>query len=465
MSKFLLLLSCVHTCASVGNSGKCAHDASAKALTHALLEEGYEAYKEIECIPAYLFAEGGGGKDVELSGKLISLVYIEKSAFFKFEGKITWTADCPNLKEVGTGAFDSASNIDSTLTFGGTLKSLERIKYAAFAFFKGKITFNAACANLKEVGNYAFMGLTAASTVVLNNAPRLETIGVKAFDSSKGNVQVVGEYARLRFIGAKAFGNAVNSASRVEVKCASDGGLEVDSSAFDGFGATRVEAGEQIGCMPTTTSSTSSSSTTTFTQFTATTATTVTETATTPTTPTTTTTATALASTTARLQANDECDPSNDGCDKAKNLVCVLEDYTCRYGIAEESTYEKKSSVGAIVGSALGGVAFLIVFGSVAYCCGQRESAVKEVRRRAEPLRTRNQQPDVPQPAYGQTVVQNPTFDDSPAPAYAEIDEEPVYEPAVPGREIIYDQGRLAGARDHVLRDKRLSQQLANSYA
>lgn len=128
---------------------------------------------------------------------------------------------------------------------------------------------------------------------------------------------------------------------------------------------------------------------------------------------------------------------------------------------AEESTDERSSSVGAIAGGAVGVVVFMAVLVFVAYRCGRKKD-LEEVRRRAEPPSARNQRPGVPQPAYGQTTMQNPTFD---APAYVEIDEEPAYEPAVPGREIVYDQGRLAGARDHALRDKRVSQQLRNSHA
>ena len=120
--------------------------------------------------------------------------------------------------------------------------------------------------------------------------------------------------------------------------------------------------------------------------------------------------------------------------------------------------------VGGIAGGAVGGAVFLIIFGVLVYRCG-RKKELEEVRRRSPPPGARNQRRGVPQQAYGETTMQNPTFDDSPAPAYAEVDEEPAYESAVPGRAIIYAQGRLAGARDHTLRDKRLSQQLANSHA
>eukprot|EP00729_Bicosta_minor_P023923 gene23923-15290_t len=131
---------------------------------------------------------------------------------------------------------------------------------------------------------------------------------------------------------------------------------------------------------------------------------------------------------------------------------------------AEESGQGKMIHVGGIAGGAVGGAVFLIIFGVLVYRCG-RKKELEEVRRRAPPPGARNQRRGVPQQAYGETTMQNPTFDDSPAPAYAEVDEEPAYESAVPGRAIIYAQGRLAGARDHTLRDKRLSQQLANSHA
>lgn len=189
---------------------------------------------------------------------------------------------------------------------------------------------------------------------------------------------------------------------------------------------------------------------------------------------TTATTTSITTSTTTRLQVNDDCDPLNDNCDKAKNLVCSLEVYECRYGTtstaitatiasAEESGQEETSNVGGIAGGAFGGAVFLTIFGVLVYRCGRKD--LEEVRRRAPPPGARNQRRGVPQQAYGEATMQNPTFDDSPVPAYAEVDEEPAYVPAVPGRATIYDQGRLAGARDHSLRDKRLSQQLANSHA
>lgn len=197
-------------------------------------------------------------------------------------------------------------------------------------------------------------------------------------------------------------------------------------------------------------------------------------------------------STTMRLQVNDECSPLNDICDKAKKLVCSMEVYKCRYGttttaivaavstadstvttttaitattaLAEESGQEEMSNVGGIAGGAVGVAGFLTIFGVLMYRCG-RKKVLEEVRRRAPPPGARNQRRGVPQKAYGEATTQNPTFDDSPAPAYAEVDEEPAYVTAVPGRATIYDQGHLAGAGDHALRDKRLSQQLANSYA
>lgn len=56
MRKVILLLACVQKCASqIYTAGKCAHDPTAKALTHELLAQGYEAYKDIECIPMFLF--------------------------------------------------------------------------------------------------------------------------------------------------------------------------------------------------------------------------------------------------------------------------------------------------------------------------------------------------------------------------------------------------------------------------
>lgn len=158
---------------------------------------------------------------------------------------------------------------------------------------------------------------------------------------------------------------------------------------------------------------------------------------------------------------NDECDPLNDGCDKTKNLVCVLEDYKCRYRI-EESTDEKKSNTGAIVGGALGGLVLLVVFGIVVYRCGQRKNHLKEVRARVRPPTARNQ-PDVHPAPYGETTYRNPAYDvasQEAPPNYAEIPEETTYEEADPKRPSLYDRGFLPGSKSHELRDKRLSQQV-----
>lgn len=123
-----------------------------------------------------------------------------------------------------------------------------------------------------------------------------------------------------------------------------------------------------------------------------------------------------------------------------------------------------------------GSLAGLLAVRSSWLCCSricclpmrQKKKKLEEVRRRAPPPGVRNQgnqRRGVPQQAYGEATIHNPTFDDSPAPASAEVDAESAYVPAVPGRAIVYDQGRLAGARNHALRDKWLSQQLANSHA
>lgn len=189
----------------------------------------------------------------------------------------------------------------------------------------------------------------------------------------------------------------------------------------------------------------------------------------------TTTSTTITTTTTTRLQVNDDCDPLADVCDKAKNLVCSLDVYECRYGTistaittttvsAEESGQEETSNLGGIAGGTVGGAVCLAVLVFVAYRCG-RKKELEEVRRRAPPPGARNQRRGVPRQAYGEATTQNPTFDNSLAPVYAEVDEEPAYVTAVPGRATVYDQGHLAGARDHALRDKRLSQQLANSQA
>lgn len=97
------------------------------------------------------------------------------------------------------------------------------------------------------------------------------------------------------------------------------------------------------------------------------------------TTTTSTSTSTTMTSTSATwLQVTDRCDPLNDSCDKAKNLVCSLEVYECQYGTTsteesiEDSTItsttanttapaeESLSVVGVPNYSVLGAMAFVI---------------------------------------------------------------------------------------------------------
>jgi hypothetical protein len=179
------------------------------------------------------------------------------------------------------------------------------------------------------------------------------------------------------------------------------------------------------------------------------------------------------------LKVNDKCDPLADVCDKAKNLVCSSDVYECRYGTStttitsvedsstpapttttasvEESGEEKKSNVRAVnvVVGVVGGLVFLVILSVVVHRWTRKD--LGEVRARTRQPRTRNQQPGVPY----RTTTQNPTYDRASQEAnYAEILEESAYVQADPNRPEFYDKGHLAGARDHALRVKRLSQQL-----
>jgi hypothetical protein len=139
--------------------------------------------------------------------------------------------------------------------------------------------------------------------------------------------------------------------------------------------------------------------------------------------------------------------------------VCSLDVYECRYKVAEESPEEKKSNVGPIVGGALGGLVFLVALVFAGYrCCRKRD--LDEVRARARRPNAPAQQPDLHKP-YGKTTYRNPAYNVATLEdTYAEIAEDPAYEQSDPNRPGLYDKGFLPGARDHALRDKRLSQQL-----
>ena len=339
-------------------TGECA-GGSGLALTHDMLEQGYEAYKDIVCIPAYQFCQSPNndkcdveryaGKDVKIEGKLESLLYIERAAFNWFTGKVTWTAECPNLKEVGEDAFSDEKD--------------------------------------------------AGSKVILSNAALLESIDQYAFKDFSGIIEVVGSFSRLKDIGLRAFFSAFNSGSRIEIKCRSDGGLTVDQS-FDDFGGTHIPGGEQIACSDTTTTTTITTTTTTTTitvttttTFTATTITTTTTSITTTTTNTTTTaTVTTTTTTTTALPVNAQCDPHNDQCDSTKNLFCQpTPPYQCVYRTTTATattltttatTKPKPIGLPMFVYGTIGGGALLIVLGIIfAYCCF-RQQKLKRLRSR-----------------------------------------------------------------------------------
>ena len=97
----------------------------------------------------------------------------------------------------------------------------------------------------------------------------------------------------------------------------------------------------------------------------------------------------------------------------------------------------------------------MVILSVVVHRCTRKD--LGEVRARTRQPSTLNRQPGVP---YGETT-QNPTYNSAIQEAnYAEILEESAYVQADPNRPELYDKGRLAGARDHALRDIRLSQQL-----
>lgn len=169
--------------------------------------------------------------------------------------------------------------------------------------------------------------------------------------------------------------------------------------------------------------------------------TTITTTTITTTTITTTTTTKITTTTTTRLQVNHDCDPLADVCDKAKNLVCSMDVYECRYRTtstattapAEESGQGGTSNLaGGIAGGAVGGADFLAVLVFVAYRCGKKD--LDEVRRRTKPRPAsqtpQSERPDVPQGAYGQTTTHNPAYNTVAAQeaTYAEIDDSTAYE-------------------------------------
>lgn len=134
----------------------------------------------------------------------------------------------------------------------------------------------------------------------------------------------------------------------------------------------------------------------------------------------TTASSTTVSSTTSSwLQVNDKCDPLADTCDKAKRLACSMEVYECRYMTTtattapsgEDSVGVQASNVSDIIGGALGGLVFLVIFSIVVYRCGRKKD-LEDVRARIEQPQLQNHQqpePAAPKQAYGQTY-HNPAF-------------------------------------------------------
>lgn len=207
------------------------------------------------------------------------------------------------------------------------------------------------------------------------------------------------------------------------------------------------------------------------------------------TTTTTTITTTTTTTTTTVLGVNSKCDPRNDACDISKELHCNIEFYECRYITTTvpsktapttvfhnaKPTRTPTNNIGGIVGGVVGVLVVLIVGTFVGRQCsrptdevdvevGVRAEVRARMHRQPRPQQQQQQpEPAAPQHAYGQTTP-NPSFNHEHAAnqeaTYAEIAEEPAYEPVDPNRPSVYDTGGLPGAKDHALRDMQLSQQL-----
>ena len=263
----LLLLLCSST-VMVADAGKYTGlcDGGGLALTPALYEQGYEAYKDAVCVPDYAFCQRPFGDCPDSPG------------FTSFRGDVNLT-NMGQLEYVGAYAFYQFGardiNTGGKVIFQGSFPKLKRLKKSAF-----------------------HMGMSTDSLVKIVNAPALEFIEQQALSSYKGRIEITGRFPMFKGFGGMVFQSSKCSTCLVAIECRG-AAWSAPEWTFSGYEGVRNETGEAVECDATTTTTVlttaTATSTTTTSQTRATTAIPTTITATITATATTTTIATAAA--------------------------------------------------------------------------------------------------------------------------------------------------------------------------
>lgn len=115
------------------------------------------------------------------------------------------------------------------------------------------------------------------------------------------------------------------------------------------------------------------------------------------------------------------------------------------------SSSSSKTNIGGIVGGVVGVLVVLIVGIFVVHQCSRPSDEVAARARDAIHLEA-----GVIQPYHDEMIQDNPVFNEA---EYATIDED--YEEADPNRPKVYDDGFIAGAASHALRDSRRQSQIS----
>eukprot|EP00729_Bicosta_minor_P014775 gene14775-28688_t len=150
-------------------------------------------------------------------GALPALKLVADSAFLGFAGTLTIAAkECPKLTTIEASAFESVSNLNSSIAFGAT-SALTSIGTSAFKAMKGKLTFAAGDVPvLTKFESSSFAAVTnSKSSITFTNLKLLESIEASAFSAFTGTITISGtpDYSKLIAVHATAFDGTSNTAS------------------------------------------------------------------------------------------------------------------------------------------------------------------------------------------------------------------------------------------------------------
>lgn len=150
-------------------------------------------------------------------GALPALTSVKKSAFHGCTGILTIdVGDCPKLTTIEASAFESVSNLKSSVAFGAT-SALAAIGKSAFKAMKGQLTFAAGdVPALTKLESSTFAAVTnSKSSIMFTNLKKLASIEAFTFNAFTGTIIISGtpDYPKLTAVHASAFDGTSNIAS------------------------------------------------------------------------------------------------------------------------------------------------------------------------------------------------------------------------------------------------------------